>query len=67
MLDAIALLLNVKSTDAAHVLVGISISRPRRQMPAYHHQYQFQQNSHKHYVTMLLPPMPLCSLWQITT
>ena len=30
-----------------------SISRPRRQMAAYHYHYQLQQNPHKRYATML--------------
>jgi hypothetical protein len=47
---------NAKSLDAALATAQPSISRPRRQMPAYHHQhyhYQLQQNPHKRYATMI--------------
>jgi len=47
---------NAKSLDGAPATAQPSISRPRRQMPAYHHQhyhYQLQQNPHKRYATMI--------------
>lgn len=42
---------NAKSVEAA--AAHPAISRPRRQMPAYHYHYQLQQNPHKRYATML--------------
>ncbi|KAI9507321.1 hypothetical protein F5148DRAFT_131422 [Russula earlei] len=42
---------NAKPTDSAPATSHLTISRPRRQMPAYH--YQLQQNPHKRYATML--------------
>jgi len=42
---------NAKSVEAA--AAHPPISRPRRQMPAYHYHYQLQQNPHKRYATML--------------
>lgn len=42
---------NAKSVEAAGA--HPAISRPRRQMPAYHYHHQLQQNPHKRYATML--------------
>jgi guanyl-specific ribonuclease Sa len=40
---------NGQPTDPAHGMASLTISRPRRQMPAYHYQHQSQ----KRYATML--------------
>lgn len=42
---------NAGPTDAASATAYPSISRPRRQVPAYHH--QLQQNPHKRYATVI--------------
>ncbi|KAH9980473.1 hypothetical protein BJV74DRAFT_798116 [Russula compacta] len=42
---------NAGPTDAASATAYPSISRPRRQVPAYHH--HLQQNPHKRYATMI--------------
>lgn len=44
---------NAKPTDASYATTSLTISRPRRQMPAYHYQYQHQQGSQKRFATML--------------
>jgi len=41
------------TSTALAVAAHPTISRPRRQMPAYHYHYQLQQNPHKRYATVL--------------